>query len=68
MALSEFSSFGKKKLGVHGACYAMLCLESALKAHHCLVLLIVLDILALAFAARINIFQEFFCECPLAIQ
>ena len=27
------------------------------------VLLIVLDIIALAFAARVNIFQEFYCEC-----
>ncbi|KAI0330117.1 hypothetical protein GY45DRAFT_1278575 [Cubamyces sp. BRFM 1775] len=46
MAFSEFSSVGKKKLGVH-------------------VLLIILDIIALAFAARVNIFQEFFFMADL---
>ncbi|KAI0353354.1 hypothetical protein OH77DRAFT_1407319 [Trametes cingulata] len=46
MAFSEFSSVGKKKLGVH-------------------VLLIVLDVIALALAARVNIFQEFFFMADL---
>ncbi|KAI0367155.1 hypothetical protein BV20DRAFT_1045709 [Pilatotrama ljubarskyi] len=46
MAFSEFSSVGKKKLGVH-------------------VLLILLDVIALALAARVNIFQEFFFMADL---
>ncbi|EIW55987.1 uncharacterized protein TRAVEDRAFT_152538 [Trametes versicolor FP-101664 SS1] len=46
MAFSEFSSVGKKKLGVH-------------------VLLIVLDVIALALAARVNIFQEFYFMADL---
>ncbi|KAI0634934.1 hypothetical protein C8Q77DRAFT_1054990 [Trametes polyzona] len=46
MGFAEFSSVGKKKLGVH-------------------VLLIVLDVIALAFAARVNIFQEFYFMADL---
>ncbi|KAI0674085.1 hypothetical protein C8Q78DRAFT_967516 [Trametes maxima] len=46
MGLSEFSSVGKKKLGVQ-------------------VLLIILDVIALAFAARVNIFQEFYFMADL---
>ncbi|TBU38351.1 hypothetical protein BD309DRAFT_972091 [Dichomitus squalens] len=46
MALSEFSSIGKRKLGVH-------------------VLLIIFTILALAFAVRVNHFQEYYFMADL---
>lgn len=66
MAFSEFSSVGKKKLGVHGTSYAglWLCYRWVGVLTGAAVLLIVLDVIALALAARVNIFQEFYCECP----
>lgn len=65
MAFSEFSSVGKKKLGVHGTSYARLwlCYRYVGVLIGAAVLLIVLDVIALALAARVNIFQEFYCEC-----
>ncbi len=62
MTFSEFSSVGKKKLGVHGASYAWITAVPGWGTHRAAVLLIVLDVISLALAARVNIFQEFYCE------